>query len=78
MLKKHPKPLYYVCVLNTFFYNNTMISFSAFKIHKFKKGCRMKYDCQDSLKIEQIKNLFVQGYDYYYRIFNIDCIHKKR
>lgn len=55
-----------------------MISFSAFKIHKFKMGCRMKYDCQDSLKIEQIKNLFVQGYDYYYRIFNIDCIHKKR
>lgn len=55
-----------------------MISFSAFKIHKFKMGCRMKYDCQDSLKIEQIKNLFVQGYDYYYRIFNIDCIHIAR
>lgn len=38
-----------------------MISFSAFKIHKFKMGCRMKYDCQDSLKIEQIKKSLCTG-----------------
>lgn len=41
--ENNPKVLFY----------NTIISYLAFKIYKFKMGCRMKNESQDGLKLKQ-------------------------
>lgn len=46
-VETNPKVLFY----------STIISFLVFKIHTFKMRCRLKIDCQDSLKLKQfVKN----------------------
>lgn len=43
---------------------NTIISYIAFKIYKFKIGCRIKNECQDSYNLKQfVKNSLYKDMD---------------
>lgn len=61
---KHVVIGFYVETNPEVLFYNTIISYIAFKIYKFKMGCRIKNECQDGLKLKQfVKNSLYMDMD---------------